>query len=233
MYNRFRKTIAALAVTTLVGGTALVGGAAYYNEPVKAKPTVSEVKEKREDTRVSRSAPRTDIFQDRKDMRLALQDAFAKKQEEIRLEKEREAARKKAQERARELARQREIAAQKAAQEKREREEKRRRESQAPTYSAPSGNVKQYASKLVGGGAQFSCLDALWNKESGWNHLAQNPSSGAYGIPQSLPGSKMASAGADWRTNPYTQVRWGVSYIKSRYGTACAAWNHSQAHNWY
>jgi hypothetical protein len=80
---------------------------------------------------------------------------------------------------------------------------------------------------------QMSCLDNLWTRESGWNHLAQNPSSGAYGIPQALPGDKMATYGDDWRTNPVTQIRWGLSYIDKRYGTPCAAWQHSQATGWY
>ena len=97
---------------------------------------------------------------------------------------------------------------------------------------AVSGSPKDYARSLVGS-EQFSCLNSLWQKESGWNYRATNPSSGAYGIPQSLPGSKMASAGSDWRTNPRTQIRWGVSYIKSRYGTPCGAWNHSKSHGWY
>jgi len=81
--------------------------------------------------------------------------------------------------------------------------------------------------------AEFSCLVALWNKESGWNHYALNRSSGAYGIPQSLPAAKMASAGDDWATNPETQIRWGLGYIEGRYGHPCAAWGHSQARNWY
>ncbi|MCU1432657.1 MAG: hypothetical protein JWP95_1762 [Actinotalea sp.] len=80
---------------------------------------------------------------------------------------------------------------------------------------------------------EFACLDALWTKESGWRVNAHNASSGAYGIPQSLPGSKMASAGADWQTNPATQIAWGLSYIAGRYGTPCAAWDHSKARNWY
>ena len=70
-------------------------------------------------------------------------------------------------------------------------------------------------------------------KESGWNTSASNGSSGAYGIPQSLPGSKMASAGSDWQTNPATQIKWGLGYIQERYGSPCAAWGHSQATNWY
>jgi hypothetical protein len=72
--------------------------------------------------------------------------------------------------------------------------------------------------------SQYSCLYSLWEQESTWNVYAENASSGAYGIPQSLPGDKMASAGADWQTNAATQIRWGLGYIKSVYGTPCAAW---------
>lgn len=80
---------------------------------------------------------------------------------------------------------------------------------------------------------QMSCLDSLWSHESGWNHRAENPSSGAYGIPQALPGSKMAEYGDDWRTNPATQIRWGLNYIENRYGTPCGAWSFFQSNNWY
>lgn len=80
---------------------------------------------------------------------------------------------------------------------------------------------------------QMRCLVNLWSRESGWSTTARNGSSGAYGIPQSLPGSKMASAGSDWRTNPATQIKWGLGYIKGRYGTPCGAWAHSQATGWY
>lgn len=81
--------------------------------------------------------------------------------------------------------------------------------------------------------SEFACLDALWKKESGWRVNAHNSSSGAYGIPQAHPGTKMASAGADWATNPATQITWGLGYIANRYGTPCGAWAHSQAKNWY
>jgi hypothetical protein len=81
--------------------------------------------------------------------------------------------------------------------------------------------------------SQFSCLVSLWNRESGWSLHAANSSSGAYGIPQALPGSKMASAGPDWRNNAATQIRWGLGYIADRYGTPCGAWGHSQATGWY
>jgi hypothetical protein len=97
--------------------------------------------------------------------------------------------------------------------------------------------AKAYAASVLPafgwGSDQFRCLDLLWTRESGWRANAYNASSGAYGIPQSLPGSKMASAGADWRTNAATQIDWGLSYISSRYGLPCEAWAHSEAYNWY
>lgn len=80
---------------------------------------------------------------------------------------------------------------------------------------------------------QWPALDSLWTRESNWKQLADNPSSDAYGIPQSLPGSKMASAGADWRTNPRTQIKWGLGYIRGRYGSPKNAWAHSQRVGWY
>lgn len=80
---------------------------------------------------------------------------------------------------------------------------------------------------------QYSCLVKLWERESNWRVNAYNASSGAYGIPQSLPGSKMATAGPDWLTNPETQINWGLGYIKSRYGSPCGALSHSDSHNWY
>lgn len=83
------------------------------------------------------------------------------------------------------------------------------------------------------GDDQFGCLVALWDRESGWNSQAYNASSGAYGIPQALPGSKMASAGADWQTNAATQISWGLGYIAGRYGNPCGAWSHSESVGWY
>jgi len=100
------------------------------------------------------------------------------------------------------------------------------------TVVAVSGSPRAYAESLVGA-SQFACLDPLWSRESGWNTYAQNPSSGAYGIPQALPGSKMASAGPDWATNPDTQVRWGIGYVDATYGSPCGAWAHEQADGWY
>jgi len=99
------------------------------------------------------------------------------------------------------------------------------------------GSAKAYAfdylAKRGWGMDQYSCLVTLWTKESNWRHLAMNPSSGAYGIPQALPGSKMASEGPDWMTNPETQIRWGVKYIAARYKTPCGAWAFFTEKNWY
>lgn len=100
-----------------------------------------------------------------------------------------------------------------------------------------TGSIKDFAYNLVlknnWGRDQYSCLVALWERESNWRWNALNKNSGAYGIPQALPGRKMAEMGADWITNPETQVRWGVNYIKNRYGAPCGAMAHSNKFNWY
>jgi hypothetical protein len=102
---------------------------------------------------------------------------------------------------------------------------------------AATGPVQQYAHKLVDatwpGLFQWPAFADIVRRESNWAVNAQNPSSGAYGIPQALPGSKMASAGADWRTNPYTQIRWMVSYLKSRWGSPVNADNNEIVNHWY
>lgn len=108
----------------------------------------------------------------------------------------------------------------------------------APLVGAPDAGTAQaiaYEMVMARGWdlSEYSCLVALWNRESRWNTYAENASSGAYGIPQALPGSKMASAGDDWRTNPATQITWGLGYIAARYATPCGAWEHSESHNWY
>jgi hypothetical protein len=107
--------------------------------------------------------------------------------------------------------------------------------AQRPTTT--SGSPQQIAESMLGqfgwSSDQFSCLNSLWTEESGWNVSAENPSSGAYGIPQALPGSKMASAGPDWQTDAATQILWGLGYIQSTYGSPCAAWSHEEADGWY
>jgi hypothetical protein len=80
---------------------------------------------------------------------------------------------------------------------------------------------------------QYGCLNEIWTRESNWVYTATNPSSGAYGIPQALPAGKMAMFGSDWATNPATQIKWGIWYIKTIYGSPCNAWVYWQAHNAY
>jgi hypothetical protein len=102
--------------------------------------------------------------------------------------------------------------------------------------NSPGGAQATARGMLAGygwGDDQFSCLVSLWNRESGWNVHAYNAGSGAYGIPQALPGSKMGSAGADWQSNAATQISWGLGYISGRYGSPCGAWGHSQSTGWY
>jgi hypothetical protein len=109
--------------------------------------------------------------------------------------------------------------------------------AQVVAVTTPSGSPEQIAEQMLGqfgwSTSQFSCLQPLWQQESGWNVSAENPSSGAYGIPQALPGSEMASAGADWQTDAATQIRWGLTYIQGRYGSPCGAWAHEEADGWY
>jgi hypothetical protein len=103
--------------------------------------------------------------------------------------------------------------------------------------TTPSGSPEQIAQQMLSqfgwSSSQFSCLQPLWEHESGWSVTAENPASGAFGIPQSLPASQMSSAGADWQTNAATQIRWGLTYIQGRYGSPCGAWGHEESDNWY
>jgi len=99
------------------------------------------------------------------------------------------------------------------------------------------GTPKEVARRLLAdhgwADSQFYCLDKLWTRESGWRVHADNPTSSAYGIPQALPGRRMAEYGSDWRDNPVTQIKWGLDYIEDAYGSPCKAWAHSQATGWY
>ena len=104
----------------------------------------------------------------------------------------------------------------------------------APTASGSPQSIAQAMLGSFGWSAsQVSCLEPLWAGESGWSVTASNPSTGAYGIPQAMPASKMASAGPNWQTSAATQIRWGLGYIKSTYGSPCAAWSHEEANGWY
>ncbi|GAA1434794.1 transglycosylase SLT domain-containing protein [Streptomyces thermospinosisporus] len=103
----------------------------------------------------------------------------------------------------------------------------------APAQAADSGSAQAIAKKMIGNSAQFQCFSKIVEHESGWNPTATNASSGAYGLVQALPASKMASAGSDWKTNPATQIKWGLNYMNERYGSPCEAWEFWQANNWY
>ena len=109
--------------------------------------------------------------------------------------------------------------------------------STVAAYAGASGSPEQIAEAMLSSfgwsPSQFACLDPLWAHESGWSVTADNPDTGAYGIPQALPGDKMAGAGPDWQTDAATQIRWGLTYIKDQYGSPCAAYAHEQETGWY
>jgi hypothetical protein len=126
-----------------------------------------------------------------------------------------------------------EVAAAKAAARTAPAAQPARRAAVAPQSGSPEQVAEQMLSQFGWSSSQFSCLQPLWEHESGWNLTAENPTSGAYGIPQSLPGSQMSSAGADWQTDAATQVRWGLTYIHGRYGSPCGAWSHEISVGWY
>lgn len=125
----------------------------------------------------------------------------------------------------------------KAAAAKKAAEEAAAKKKKAAEAKADSGSPQQIAEAMLSqfgwSSSQFSCLEPLWEEESGWDVTADNASSGAYGIPQALPGSKMASAGSNWETSAYTQIKWGLGYIKDSYGSPCGAWAHEEADGWY
>ncbi|MET9951612.1 transglycosylase SLT domain-containing protein [Streptomyces sp. NPDC012769] len=100
------------------------------------------------------------------------------------------------------------------------------------TGTASAATPQEIARKIVPP-SQYASFSKIVEHESGWNHTATNSSSGAYGLVQALPASKMASAGSDWKTNPATQIKWGLDYMNDRYGSPNAAWNFWQTHGWY
>nr|WP_308402833.1 transglycosylase SLT domain-containing protein [Streptomyces sp. AC550_RSS872] len=151
-------------------------------------------------------------------------------------------AKKDAEEAARKAAAQSAIekkeAAEKAAKEAKEREEteaKASRSSSAdfPVQSSYSIAQIQAMARQMVPSDQFQCFSNIVDHESDWNYRAVNPSSGAYGLFQALPGSKMSSVGSDWQTNPATQIKWGLNYMNERYDSPCGAWSFWQANRWY
>ncbi|MCZ7458298.1 transglycosylase SLT domain-containing protein [Streptomyces sp. WMMC940] len=164
------------------------------------------------------------------DAQAAAADAAARKSAEeaarVQAAKDAEAKKEAAEEKA-----QREAEA-KEAEERASRSAVRDASSFATQSSYSISEVQAMARQMVPGD-QFQCFSNIVDHESSWNYRAQNPSSGAYGLVQALPGSKMASAGADWQTNPATQIKWGLNYMNDRYGSPCGAWSFWQANHWY
>ena len=197
----------AVAATVVAASTAMTVGVSSWaaeGDAQTAEPTVTRIGPLPHEASVTRSGK-------------AAGHVLRQVQERQR----RQAARVAAARKAREL-RQRRAAASRSA-------------SRRVHYSGdPRGIARSVMSARYGWGAgQFSCLSSLWERESGWNVHASNSSSGAYGIPQALPGSKMGAYGSDWQNNPVTQIQWGLSYIRSTYGTPCGAWSSFQSKGWY
>ncbi|MBA4861148.1 transglycosylase SLT domain-containing protein [Streptomyces sp. PSKA54] len=155
------------------------------------------------------------------------------------------AAKKSAEESARKQAAEDAIAKQKAA-EKAEQEAKERKEAEEAASRSAARDASDFATqssytiaeiqamaRQMVASDQWTCFSNIVDHESDWNYKAVNPSSGAYGLFQALPGSKMSSAGADWQTNPATQIKWGLNYMNERYGSPCGAWSFWQANRWY
>jgi hypothetical protein len=216
------KKISILAIMTLTG-LALTASSVSTASNVKEEE-VRIAAEKRMDFLIGESAS-VDRLRSQAQAQYELAVAKAKAEAEAKAKAEAEAqAKAKA---AAEAAAKRQVAAQRAS-----------RVASPPRQPAPvaQGSNREIGQRLAAArgwtGDQWVCLEALWTRESGWRTDAAN-SSGAYGIPQALPGSKMGSVGSDWRTNASTQITWGLNYIGGRYGSPCAAWSHFKSRNWY
>ena len=208
----------ALALVASVGATVEAGpsSAAGAGEPASGRLARSG-----DALTALTAATSTDVQRLEQDRRTAAASRSASREQERLAEVRRKAAEKK------------------AAAERKKAAEARKRKAAQEKLKAVQANPKPHAQQMVRdmgwGDEQFGCLNQLWIGESDWRWDATNPSSGAYGIPQSLPASKMVSAGPDWKTNPATQIRWGLDYIKQSYGSPCGAlsfWN-AQSPHWY
>ncbi len=211
--------VAALVVTGIVIGISVVSGSSSPSE----QPDVLTAGERL--THTSAEADYTAVAETR-----AAEETARRAAEEQARKAAEEAAREAAEEQARQRAE-----ANAAAEAEAERKAAAERAARAAERAAvdPKSAARAMLGDYGWGEDQFGCLDSLWTRESNWDHRAHNPTSGAYGIPQSLPGDKMSSAGADWRTNPLTQIEWGLGYIGDVYGSPCGAWGHSQSAGWY
>ncbi len=230
-----------LVVTTAASAVAAASAAGPARQPVPGRPGASALQQVSLTSRQAAFTPdreAAELMMYRAERRAAEQRAAAarmaaaraaakaaRERAESRLAAKRAAARKAAEQRA---------AEQRAAEQRAAAGEEVQKASAVP---AAPGSAQEIARSMLGSygwsPSQFSCLNSLWAGESGWKVTASNPSTGAYGIPQALPGSKMASAGPDWQTDAATQIRWGLGYIKNLYGSPCGAWSHEQSAGWY
>jgi len=213
--RRSALVLTALAVTGISVGSVVAGGSLRHDRP---------------------QAHRVPIAKDLSTERLSAEHDQHEAQIHhlaVQQEQERQAAAAAAAEQQRQAAAAAEQQRQQAAQAQQQQASRSTPRAPIPPAGSIKGTARQLMASMYGwGDDQFSCLDPLWTKESNWNPYS-SASSGAYGVPQALPGSKMESAGSDWKTNPATQIKWGLGYIKGRYGTPCSAWSFWQGHHWY
>lgn len=212
-------------------GLSASAGTVSADRPVAAPHSTVDTTQRLDQHRASRADERTDLLAEaeRSAASSAAADAWSawwQQEKAARAEAEREAAaRAEAKARAAEEAAAAEAAAAEEA------------AAAAEQAAATPDSNRELGRRMLYdrgyGEADFDCLDRIWTQESQWTTTAQNPSSGAYGIPQSLPADKMATAGDDWRTNPATQITWGLDYIEARYGSPCSAWDFKAVHGWY
>ncbi|MER7305933.1 MULTISPECIES: aggregation-promoting factor C-terminal-like domain-containing protein [Streptomyces] len=220
----------ATAVTAVGSVVGVASGSVAQNND--AEPTAADTTLLAELPADQQAQVQTASLTQQADAQAIAADASAKKDAEAAARKaaaETAIAKKKDAEKAAELAKERaETKAAAAA----SRSDVRDASSFAPQSSYSVAQIQAMARQMVGAG-QFQCFSNIVDHESSWNYRAVNASSGAYGLFQALPGSKMSSVGADWQTNPATQIKWGLNYMDSRYGSPCEAWTFWQANHWY
>jgi hypothetical protein len=239
-----RHALAGTALTAVLAGVVVVGltdaaGSAANGAPINVgtpSPAAS-VDTSARDQRVSRGDLRPSLATTQ-ERRSAAQrvaqlgdegDAIAVREAKLETKKKAEARKKALAKKKAEAEKKRKAAAKKKAKEARI-----KKLGYEPGTTDPRDIAKQILkNKYDYGSDQYRCFNNIIIRESNWDIDATNPSSGAYGIPQALPGGKMASAGDDWRTNPATQITWGIEYMKDRYGSPCSAWGFKSSHGWY
>ncbi|WP_107030778.1 transglycosylase SLT domain-containing protein [Streptomyces sp. NRRL F-2799] len=219
----------ATAVTAVGSVVGVASGSVAQNND--AEPTAADTTLLAELPADQQAQVQTASLTQQADAQAIAADVSAKKDAEAAARKaaaETAIAKKKDAEKAAELAKERAESKAAAA----SRSDVRDVSSFAPQSSYSVAQIQAMARQMVGAG-QFQCFSNIVDHESSWNYRAVNASSGAYGLFQALPGSKMSSVGADWQTNPATQIKWGLNYMDSRYGSPCEAWTFWQANHWY